>query len=243
MVDEKPRLQEVNAKLSGAGLRCEMIAVELLDLVDKNARYMPADQYRRLVDNIKRDGALTSVPFAVKRGERFLVLSGNHRVQAARDAGLKEILVLYTDRTLSRSEELGIQLSHNQIVGQDDMTILRELYAEIDELAMKEYSGWDDATLEKLTPPEIKPLSEQALEMRVVSIIFLPEEVERAEACFDEAMHRATGDKTWVNRRSEYDRMLDLLTQAKKAAGVKNTATAFMLLLEVASRHMEEIGK
>ena len=37
--------------------------------------------------------------------------------------------------------------------------------------------------------------------------------------------------------------MLDALTVAKEAAGVKNTATAFGLLLDLAEKHLDEIPK
>jgi seryl-tRNA(Sec) selenium transferase len=54
-------------------------------------------------------------------------------------------------------------------------------------------------------------------------------------------LEQATGDATWVNRRADYDRMLDALTVAKAAAGVNNTTTAFGLLLDLAEKHLEEI--
>ncbi len=38
----------------------------------------------------------------------------------------------------------------------------------------------------------------------------------------------------------DYDRILDALTLAKAAAGAKNTATAFGLLLDAAEKHIEE---
>src|ERR1035437_4685015 len=114
-------------------------------------------------------------PFAVKNGERFLILSGNHRVQAAKDAKLTEILVLYSARELSPAQQRAIQLSHNAIAGQDDLAILRELYDEINDVALKEYSGLDDVMLGQLNPPELDLLSEKGLEYRIVSIAFLPE--------------------------------------------------------------------
>lgn len=194
---------------------------------------------------------LASVPFAVKIGDpstgsgpcRYRILSGNHRVTAAKDAGLTEIPVLCTDQALTHQKQLAIQLSHNAIAGQDDLAILRELYDEIAEVTLKEYSGLDDVGLGRMEPPQLDPLSESALEYRVVSIAFLPPEVERAEALFGKVMEQATGDATWVNRMSEYDRMLDLLTAAKASAGVKNTATAFGLLLDIVERHLDELPK
>ena len=162
-------------------------------------------------------------------------------MQAARDAGLTEIMVLYTDQELTRQQQIAIQLSHNAIAGQDDLAILRDLYDEINDLALKEYSGLDDVVLGRMDPPSLDPLSEKGLEYRVVSIAFLPEEVARAEAFFAKVMEQTTGDAIWVNRFAEYDRMLDLLTVAKAQAGVKNTATALGLLLDLAEKHLDEI--
>ncbi|MCE5327878.1 MAG: ParB/RepB/Spo0J family partition protein [Planctomycetaceae bacterium] len=227
----------MNEKLAASSVRVAMVPISACDLLEKNARFMRVEQHKRLVENIKRDGCLTSVPFAIRRGDRYAILSGNHRVKAAQEAGLAEIIVLYTDRKLTRAQQVAIQLSHNAIAGQDDLAILRELYDEINDVALKEYSGLDDVTLGQLNPPSLDPLSEKGLECRIVSIAFLPEEVERAEKLFAKVLEQATGDVTWINRYAEYDRMLDALTTAKAQAGVKNTATAFGLLLSLAEKH------
>jgi len=238
---ETKALDPINEKLSTSGLHIAMVPVSQCDLLEKNARFMRVEQHRQLVANIKRDGGLTSVPFALRTGDRYLILSGNHRVMAAQDAGLTEILLLYTERKLSRAEQVAIQLSHNAIVGQDDMNILRDLYDEITDVVLREYSGLDDVILGRMDPPSLDPLSEEGLEYRVVSIAFLPEEVERAEKLFDTILTETTGDVTWISRRSDYDRLLDALAASKSAAGVKNTATAFGLILDLAEAHIDEL--
>jgi hypothetical protein len=255
---ETESLAKINAKLDRSSIRIATVPIGQCELLEKNARFMPAQQYRRLVENIRSDGALTSVPFAIRHpatpgsapsggpkgvasGDRYTILSGNHRVQAAKDAGLTEIMVLYTDQELTRQQQVAIQLSHNAIVGQDDLAILRDLYDEINDVVLKEYSGLDDVVLGRMEPPSLDPLSESALEYRVVSIAFLPHEAARAEALFAKVVEQASGDAIWVNRFAEYDRMLDLLTAAKEKAGVKNTATALGLLLDVAEKHLDEI--
>jgi hypothetical protein len=240
-------LDRVNEKLAASSLRVAIVPISQCDLLEKNARFMRVEQYKRLVENIRRDGCLTSVPFAIRHaqpgGDRYTILSGNHRVKAAKDAGLTEVTLLYTDRELTHAQQVAIQLSHNAIAGQDDLAILRELYDEINDVALKEYSGLDDVLLGKLNPPNLDPLSEKGLEYRIVSIAFLPEEVERAEKLFAKIMEQADGDRTWINRRADYDRMLDALTVAKEAAGVKNTATAFGLLLDLVENHFDEIPR
>jgi len=96
--------------------------------------------------------------------------------------------------------------------------------------------------LGKLSPPELDPLSEKGLAYRIVSIAFLPEEVERGERLFDKGLEQASGDVTWVNRYADSDRFLDALTAAKAAAGVKNTGTAFGLLLDMGERRLMGIS-
>src|SRR4051794_17396228 len=107
---------------------------------------MRHEQYQQLVANIRRDEGLTSTPFVwhdVEADER-IVLSGNHRVKAAVEAGLEEVHWLETSDPLTEGQRLGIQLSHNAIVGEDDLSILKTLYEKIDELDWREYAGLDD---------------------------------------------------------------------------------------------------
>ena len=51
------------------------------------------------------------------------------------------------------------------------------------------------------------------------------------------------GDATWVNRFADYDRFLDALAAAKAQAGVKNTAMAIGLLLDLVERYVVETPK
>lgn len=81
------------------------------------------------------------------------------------------------------------------------------------------------------------------MEYRIVSVAFLPEEVERVQKLFAKITEQATGDRTWVNHRADYDWMLDALTIAKQQAGVKNTATAFGLLLDLVEKQLGPNGR
>src|SRR5690606_18347494 len=102
VVEASPRadVERVNERLkeTDSPFRVAVVNVDDLLLLEKNARYMTNAQFRNLVNNIKRDGGLSSVPFCVREGDKFRVLSGNHRVMAAREAGLREILIMYTER-------------------------------------------------------------------------------------------------------------------------------------------------
>lgn len=118
------------------------VEVSKIDLIGKNARYMEQSTFRQLVANIKRDGELSSVPFCVEKPNgRFTVVSGNHRVQAAKQAGIVKIFAMCIDEDkISNDEIRAIQLSHNSINGEDDAEILKQLLDEIQDVAMKEYA-------------------------------------------------------------------------------------------------------
>lgn len=125
------------------------VNISEIDGLEKNAHYMEQGMFNRLVDNIKKDGALSSVPFCVPKDDgRYEVVSGNHRVKAAKVAGIPIITIMYAD-DLTKDQKLAIQLSHNSINGKDDLTILRELLEEISTGEYKDYAHIsEDAFLE-----------------------------------------------------------------------------------------------
>ena len=137
-------------------LRTELKTIPIRELTQlgpevgqKNARSMPPATYKRLVDNIRQDGVLTSTPLVGRMAgdERLFVLSGNHRVAAAIDAGLEEAACITILDPIPRDRFSAIQLSHNAIEGEDDTSILEELYGILD-LDLKAYSGLTDDDFE-----------------------------------------------------------------------------------------------
>ena len=223
--------------------RIERMNLADLKLLDLNARYMRHETFQRLVENIRRDGKMTSVPFACLDSDgRYLVLSGNHRVKAAISAGITDGDVMLTDDPLTEQERLALQLSHNAIAGEDDPAILKQLYDRLSDVDLRAYSGLDDKTLKLLDEVKIEPLSEAALDYTSINLTFLPEEARRAEECLKEARESPIKtDATWLARWHEYDAFMDGLAQASAAHGVKNTATALMVLLDIFEHHKTDL--
>ena len=215
-----------------------------IKLLKKNARYMKHEEYTRLVENIRRDGVLTSTPFLCKEGDDYLCLSGNHRTQASIEAGLAEIDCLATDTPLSNDQKIAIQLSHNAIVGQDDPATLKALYEEILDTELKKYSGLDDKTLELMGKFNTFSISEANLAFQTLTMVFLPDELEAAKKIIGEAIAASkSGDEIWLARMAEYDRWLDDQEIASSAHNVKNVATAVDLILRVFERNMAQLSE
>lgn len=214
-----------------------------LVLLDENARFMRHETFQRLVSNIRRDGVLTQWPFIWNDGERRVVLSGNHRVKASIEAGLESIDWTETDERLSHDDRVAIQLSHNAITGEDDPTILKRLYDSIQDVDERLYAGLDDATLELLAQVDTEGLGEANLDFQTISLVFLPSERERAEKALDDARSMLRPDGTWMARSDQYNQVLSAIEDARSAAHVMNTATAFGLLVEIWDRHREDLAE
>ena len=213
-----------------------------LKLLKLNARYMRHEEYQKLVANIKRDGQLTSAPFACKDGDGYLVLSGNHRTQAAIAAGLETIPCIVTDDELSEDQRISIQLSHNALSGKDDPFILKELYDSILDLSWKEYSGLDDKTLEMLDKMSSQSLSEANLQFQTLSMVFLPDELADAQKVIDTVKDAAkNADATWLTKRSHYDDWLDAQESVQASYGIKNVATSVDLILKIFMQNITQL--
>lgn len=236
-------LTALNATLQQLGqpYKLALVGPASLKELDKNAHYMTHEMFKNLVENIKKDGALASVPFCWFDGEAYHVLSGNHRVKAAVAAGVPRILILYDDRPLTRQERVAIQLSHNSINGKDDPAILKELWAEIDDLSLKYYAGLDDKQLEQLADAQLQSMREAVLDYKSVMFLFLPEEVEALENAFRRAVESTVCEEAVAARLSEFSRLVDALDKAKASYAIKNHAVALSLVLDVFERHLTDL--
>ena len=218
-------------------------------LLEENARYMTHEEFNRLVENVRRDGQLSSTPFLCleQSGDnagRYKCLSGNHRTKAAIEAGLDKIVCLATDDELSEQQKIAIQLSHNSITGHDDPATLKALYEKILDTDLKKYSGLDDKTLGLLDKFKSISISEASLQFQTLSAVFLPDELKAAEEIINTAISEVKrSDAVWLIRMSEYDRWLDAQEVVSSAYNVKNVATAIDLVLRVFERNMYQLSE
>lgn len=224
--------------------RLELANPGELNLLDKNARYMKAEQFQALVENVKKDGNLSSLPLCYREnGGKLLVLSGNHRTMAARHAGLEQILVMVVADEKTDDEKLGIQLSHNAICGQDDLVILKELWESIQNVQARLYAGLDSETIKSLEGIKFAAISEQRLQYKLANFMFLPEEIEDLDQLLKETAVAFAGDVVYLAHLNTFDAFFDLVVKIKKRCQIKNSAAAFLKLLELARVGLEEMMK
>lgn len=214
-------------------VRMELASLRLLE---KNARFMPPREFEQLVSNVRKDGALTSLPL-VYRGE---VLSGNHRVQAAIKAGLVESDVIEIVSDLTTDERTAIQLSHNAISGRDDQSVLRQLYDSIGSLDEKLYSGLSDDSFQ-VEELNVSPLSFIAPTHEEIILSFLPED----KAAFISAVDKIakTHKKACVlaARMDDFDQVFSAVIEVKAKLNIINSAEAFKAMALLALARLESV--
>lgn len=202
---------------------------------------MEADEFNRLVRNVKRDGCLTQLPFVYRKNGNLIVLSGNHRVQAAIKAGLKTIEVQAAIGSLTKDQALAIQLSHNAISGKDDMGVLKQLYESINDLEFKEYSGLDDQTLKMLDEITAQSMSGANLKFQMLNFLFLPSEVQEIKKVIKQVNTQVKNDVTLSAKYEDYDVFLDTLNDVSKGTRIKNTAVTIMAMVSIVNNHLEDL--
>ncbi|MDR2170523.1 MAG: ParB/RepB/Spo0J family partition protein [Planctomycetaceae bacterium] len=205
-------------------------------LLDRNARYMTKEQQDKLTNNIEHDGFLSQLPFGIKRQDgKYKIISGNHRVKAAIKANLDKILILYGDeKDFDEKRQLAIQLSHNAITGQDDLTILKSLYADLNDLFLKQYSGIDEKLLFECKALDLSTIAENDLELYSLTFMFCEANKERVEHLLDsleqkvgldvESTSIVIGDPDWF---------INIMSKVQKQFKIKNRSTALLKMCEI----------
>jgi hypothetical protein len=209
---------------------------------EENARYMTADQMRRLSGNIKRDGATTSAVliYPDSKTKKLIVLSGNHRVEAAILAGQSVVPVMVIQNYLTPERRVSIQLSHNAITGQDDPNILGRLYESLS-LEYKAYSGLTDDSFNVLEKLDIDSLSLGTPKYEEITLLFLPSEKEVFQKAV-EIIDKSKATKTiHLAHYEEFGRLFDALVLVKERNNVFNSAVALRDLVDLALERLEQL--
>lgn len=238
-------LSALNARLSELGLLpLALVAPNDCREQPKNARYMSVETKNQLIANVKAAGHLESVPLvcsAPSAPGKYDIISGHHRVEAAKAAGLQQILVLIA--TPKDKEEItSKQLAHNAIVGIDDVTIRAELLDSIKDLQLRLATGLNDAAAKI----QYVSLNFRGGNFKVFTIAFLP----AAEEAFDAVMEQIAQELVFEPKGAlrltgiEYfDRFAAVLRRVKKAENIKSNGVAFERLVELAQAQLKQLNE
>lgn len=206
---------------------------------------MEPEQFKRLVDNFKVDGKMTGTVTTCWLTDgsdgKMEILSGHHRTEASIAAGFAEIEVVHIKTPLDEERKTAIQLSHNSISGQDNPSILAQLYESLD-LDAKKFSGLTDDILQDLDKISVSALAAANIQYEELRILFLPEDLEALEQRIKEfAERKGNPTQTWASCYEDYDSTFDALVRVKHKLEIVNSALALRALVELAHERLDQL--
>ena len=108
-----------------------MIAVTELVTLKRNPQYLTPKQMDALKESIHRDGFCAPILVRPGKGGRYEVISGNHRLMAAAEVGMKTVPCVVTTNMSDRAaKRLAINL--NTIHGEPSAELLAPFLADLD---------------------------------------------------------------------------------------------------------------
>ena len=226
-------------RLLEAGTNLEIWRVKHTEIKEQklNARTMPPQMMERLAENMRKEGRLESLPFGVLRDNHVELVSGHHRVRAAVVAGILEFLMLVDTRDLSGSRVKAKQLAHNSIGGQDDDDILARIFYDIDDVnaRIEAYIHLEDKVLASLTGA-VKSLNEEIMiDWPVLSIAFLPGQMERLDATCERLARQVAkdADQLWLVPEELARRFTDALNKLGRKLDIRTTGNLVAKMVDI----------
>lgn len=208
------------------------------ELLKKNAHYMEKEKFDNLVRNVSEDGFLSQLPFAVKK-EKYLIVSGNHRVKAAIKSKQKYILILFVEG-IGREKEIAYQLSHNSLVGKDDLTMLKEIFDELESIQGKEFSGLNDTMFPEFSISSLPGINEKDIELQKMEFYFTNTRADQIDSLLTKLSELKLKESDARIVGVPFMAFLETLTLFKRRVGIKSNTVAFIKLIEIAQKFLED---
>ena len=132
--------------MSGDELR--NVDVDQCVALRRNPQYLTPHQMDALKASIERDGFLAPVLLRPISDGKYEIVSGNHRVMAARELGLKVVPAVIKDIDDASAQRIAINL--NTVHGNPNVELLAPFLAEMDDDVLASIH-MDDILLKELT--------------------------------------------------------------------------------------------
>ncbi len=221
------------------GLEVWKLSVTCLKEQDINAQIMDDRRMKILTANIKNRGALESLPYVIKKEDRFYIISGHHRVKAAVNAGLTYIYCLVDTNELTLSQITSKQIAHNELVGTQDNEILAMLVKQMENVDDVIASGLDEKFLNKIQAETVViDIPHLDFDWRTINISFLPKQLKDFEELVK--MINNGDDAVGLANREQYDEFVKTCVKFGKTKNVKSVSTAISLLTEIALKEIKK---
>lgn len=220
----------------------DVVDINLIDEAELNANEMNGKDFAALCDNIGKSG-LSSTPCCYKKDDgRFVMISGHHRLRACKKLRYKKIGILWcSENEMTKDEIIAIQLSHNSLHGEDNQSILKKLFEQINDIDFKKFAH---VNVDEVSPISTDGISIYALkENFVFSIVLYPDSFENVDEIYGDIREQAKkSDALILASQDENEQLLLKLQQdIGSQFNIKSPSITFAKLLELASERLKQI--
>lgn len=219
----------------------EKVDINLIDEAEANANKMTDEDFNALCDNIGISG-MSSTPCCYKKSNgRFVMISGHHRLRACKKLHYKSLGILWcSEEELSRDEIIAIQLSHNSLHGEDDRSILRKLFEQIQSIDFKQFAH--------ININEISPIESRGLDISVMkenytfSVVLYNNSKEHINDLLTDIRELApTSDMVIIADGNPTESLyLGLASDIRKGLKIKSSNLRFAKILELAYKQLQQ---
>lgn len=224
----------------GEGLELWEVPIAMLQEQSLNARAMTPEAFLQLADNIKKDKRLESLPLCALTNKGVEIVSGHHRVRAARKAELNVIWALVDVTNMATDRLKAKQLSHNSLQGKDDPTLVRQIYDSIDDLDAKiaAFINSDDLPDLKLSSVELSTKDlEIQFKTRYAVLMFTVPQKEVVNEALKSLAALEKDDEIFLATVEEYDLVIKALDAVSVLAKITSTPTLFAKMAEIVQEY------
>lgn len=220
----------------------DKVDINLIDEAEQNANEMSDEDFAALCDNIGKSG-LSSVPCCYKKGNgRYVMISGHHRLRACKKLRYATLGILWCEeKDLSKDEIIAIQLSHNSLHGQDNQSILKNLFAQIQSVDFKKFAhvNIDEISSVNAGGVEIFAMKENF----VFTVVLYPSSFENMDELLGDIREQAKKSDALVLAHEEDNEktLLKLQKEIGDEFKIKSPSTSFSKILELAKERLMEI--
>lgn len=225
----------------GDGLFVIIVPIADLHEAELNAQVMQPFKFDRLTENIRLRGQLEQLPYCFwpERQGNITIVSGHHRVRAARAAGLTEVPCLVDILPMSASEVTAKQIAHNELHGNPDEAILAQLVASIDDADSLLMTGLPENWLPSVPTDDTQlGLPHAEFEWHAVTLLFLSRQLEDFQGLLDAVDARA--ELVGLADKDQWEEFARTVIDFGRSRNIRSVAAAIAVLCAVAK---EEIAK
>lgn len=251
MAEKVRSVDEINETLAGVsqqvlpeGLRLYYALVADLREQDVNPQSMPQPMLDQLIENVRSAGALESLPLCVLQDGVICIISGHHRLRAARAAEVSHALILLYEG-LSPSRVRSKQLAHNTITGQSDPELVKRVWQQISDITARFEAFVDPRTFDDIPQPvRFKPVDVDIGKIaKTVLVVFLASQKTDFDAVVETIMPKAELDTVYLAERETYETWKEAFQKVRTELDIVSVPTAIAAMARLAMEALEARGE